>query len=463
MKKAVLLLICLGIILPAVWILIHKLEGTAPDVTIELPSQYLKKSYVMALDVQDRQTGIRQVQVSLMQKGTEKVLLNKTYPSGSFLNLMSETRQGHAAFKIPIESRKYGYSNGEAVIRVLVTDFSWRGWNRGNRFYEEKKVIIDSQPPKLQILTRQHNIERGGTALVIYREFEPNISSGVMVGDHYFPGHSGMFKDPMVKVAFFALDYTQGPGTRIFVQAKDLAGNVTERGFHHYIRDKDFRHDVLNISDGFLERKMPDIDIGEKQGAFAGAKDPLLEKFLYVNGELRQQNAKAILAYPSSTVEKMLWKGRFGRLSGAANRARFADHRIYKHKGKEIDRAVHLGIDLASTANAPVGAANAGRIIMTRNVGIFGNSVIIDHGFGLASLYSHLSEIRVNEGDTVAKGDIIGLSGLTGLAGGDHLHLSIIIHDVFVNPVEWWDANWIKNNITSKIDAVQKQISASGK
>lgn len=297
---------------------------------------------------------------------------------------------------------------------------------------------------------------------MIYREFEPEVTSGVLVGDNYFPGHPGLYKDPRVKAAFFALDHTQGPGTRMVVKAQDKAGNVTERGFYHYIRDNNFRHDVLNISDGFLERKMPDIDVGEKEGSFAGEKNPLLAKFLYVNQDFREQNVTQILSVPSDTVEKILWKGRFERLSGAANRAQFADRRVYKYKGREIDRAVHLGIDLASTANAPVGAANAGRIIMTKDVGIFGKSVIIDHGFGLASLYSHLSEFRVNEGDTVAKGEIIGLTGLTGLAGGDHLHLSMIVHNVFVNPVEWWDPNWIKHNITSKIDAVAKEISATG-
>lgn len=207
---------------------------------------------------------------------------------------------------------------------------------------------------------------------------------------------------------------------------------------------------------------MPDIDIGDKEDELSGTKNFLLEKFLYVNSELRQQNVQTILAVPTDTVEKMLWTGKFRRMAGAANRAKFADHRVYKYKGKEIDRAVHLGIDLASTSNAKVGAANAGRVIMAKDVGIFGNSVIIDHGLGVASLYSHLNEMRVKKGDTVAKGDIIGLTGLTGLAGGDHLHLSMIVHNVFVNPVEWWDPNWIKNNITSKIEAVEKEISSTG-
>jgi murein DD-endopeptidase MepM/ murein hydrolase activator NlpD len=123
-----------------------------------------------------------------------------------------------------------------------------------------------------------------------------------------------------------------------------------------------------------------------------------------------------------------------------------------------ISHSTHLGIDLASTSNAAVGAANNGRVIMAENVGIFGNVIVIDHGLGLASLYAHLSQMNVAKGDMVKKNDIIGRTGLTGLAGGDHLHFGMMLHNVCVNPVEWWDAAWIKNNITSKIESVKKQI-----
>jgi murein DD-endopeptidase MepM/ murein hydrolase activator NlpD len=238
--------------------------------------------------------------------------------------------------------------------------------------------------------------------------------------------------------------------------AVDRAGNITKRGFYHYIRDKNFKSDTLNISDRFLERKMPDFDVGTRNGSFQGSKNPLLKKFLYINGEVRKNNVETILSIPQITENKKYWDRKFLRLRGSARRAGFADRRIYKYKGKEIDRAVHLGIDLASTANARVKAANSGKVILTQFVGIFGNTVIIDHGFGLCSLYSHLNQISVNKGDLVQRGDDIGLTGLTGLAGGDHLHFSMIVHNVFVNPVEWWDSSWIKNNITSKIDFVKK-------
>ncbi len=461
MKRAVLTLLLLGVVVPLGWLLYTKYEGDVPQVEISLPSKYLKKSYEMNLTVRDRGTGLRQVKVCLKQKDNEKVLLDKTYPPSSIASFFTDNKTLHDTFVIPVEARKYGMNDGDAVIGILVTDYAWHGWNKGNRFYEERPVIIDTKLPQIKVLTKQHNLSRGGSGLVIYKVLEDVLSSGVLVGENFYPGHSGMFDDPTVFACFFALDHTQGPGTRIAVRATDLAGNEAKRGFYHYIKDKNFRHDVLKISDRFLERKMPDIDLGAKEDTFALAKNPLLEKFLYVNGPLRQQNVETVLAYPADTVNEMMWQGRFGRLAGSARRARYADHRVYKYKGREIDRATHLGIDLASTANAPVGAANRGRVIMAKDVGIFGNTVIIDHGFGLASLYSHLNEMMVQEGDVVAKGDIIGRTGLTGLAGGDHLHLSIIVHNRFVNPVEWWDKNWIKNNITAKIDAVKQKIKAS--
>jgi len=77
--------------------------------------------------------------------------------------------------------------------------------------------------------------------------------------------------------------------------------------------------------------------------------------------------------------------------------------------------------------------------------------VIIDHGLGLQTLYAHLSQLGAGKGDQVQKGQIIGRTGATGLAGGDHLHLGVLISGIPVNPVEWWDKSWIENNIETKL------------
>lgn len=456
MKKVFFLILFLAILIPVVWILVCKYEGEKPVVDINLPSHYLKKSYEISLSVEDKKTGLRDIRVSIQQKEKEKILLKKQYETYGFSEIFSGAKSVKDSFIIPVRAWQYGMTDGEATIRIRVSDYSWRGWNSGNILNIEKKVIIDSKPPKVDVLTKRHNIEKGGTGLIIYELFEEDIKSGVKAGDDFFPGFPGLFDNKNIYTAFFALNDTQGPGTKLVVIAEDAAGNITKRGFYHYIRDTKFKTDILNISDSFLNRKMPEFDVGEKTGSFQNKKNPLLEKFLYINNHVRKNNVEQILQVSQKSENQKLWDGRFLRLKGSAKRSGFADRRIYKYKGREIDRAVHLGIDLASTANASIKAANAGRVILTQFVGIFGNSVIIDHGFGLCSLYSHLSQISVNKGDMVEKGDEIGFTGLTGLAGGDHLHLSMIVHNVFVNPVEWWDKTWIKNNITSKIDYVRE-------
>ncbi|MCP4670869.1 MAG: M23 family metallopeptidase [Desulfobacula sp.] len=461
MKRVVCSVLFFIILIPGIWVLVHKYEGEKPVVDITLPSVYLKKSYEMSLDVMDDQTGLRDIMVSIHQKDKKKVLLERQYETPGIAKVFSGAKTIKESFVIPVSAWQYGMSDGEAIIRIIVSDYSWRGWNKGNILNIEKKVIIDSKPPKVSVLTKRHNIQKGGTGLIIYKLFEDNIKSGVKAGDNFFPGHAGLFENKNIYTAFFALNDVQGPGTKFAVMAEDEAGNITKRGFYHYIRDKKFKTDVLNIPDSFLNRKMPGFDVGENKGSFSeiknqGKKNPLLEKFLYVNDIIRKNNVEEILKLTQNSENKKYWDGRFRRLRGSAKRAGFADRRIYKYKGREIDRATHLGIDLASTANASIKAANSGRVILTKPVGIFGNTVIIDHGFGLCSLYSHLNQISVNNGDIVNRGDEIGFTGMTGLAGGDHLHFSMIVHNVFVNPVEWWDKIWIQNNIISKIDYVNQ-------
>ena len=458
MKKVVLTLLIIVIAIPSGWILFYKYEGGKPVVSVDMPSVYLKKSYEMSLNAVDEKTGLRSIMVSIEQKDKKKILLEKRYETAGVLELFSGPKTVKDSYTVPVCAWKYGMTDGEAVIRIVVSDSSWRGWNSGNVLTIEKKVIIDSKPPKLNILTKHHNIEKGGSALIIYELFEDGLKTGVKVDDNFFPGHTGLFDNKNIYAAFFALSDRQGPGTDIAVLAQDTAGNVTKRGFYHYIRDKKFKKDILNIPDSFLKTKMPQFDIGESEVSFENRKNPLLEKFLFVNSKIREKNVQHILSIPLISENSKYWDGRFLRMRGSAKRSGFGDRRIYKYKKRKISKAVHMGIDLASISNASIKAANAGRVISAEFIGIFGNTVIIDHGFGLCSLYSHLDQIMVSRGDMVDKDDEIGSTGMTGLAGGDHLHFSMIVHNVFVNPVEWWDKNWIKNNITSKIDYVNQLI-----
>ena len=147
----------------------------------------------------------------------------------------------------------------------------------------------------------------------------------------------------------------------------------------------------------------------------------------------------------------MLWRDPFQPLANAAVEAKFADYRTYFSLGKEVDRQVHLGFDLAVTSQVPILAAQKGVVMLAEYLGIYGNCVILDHGMGVQSLYGHLSSIAVTVGDTVEKEQEMGKSGMTGMAGGDHLHFTMLVNGQMVNPVEWWDQHWIQDRIIRKL------------
>ncbi|MFC1856420.1 M23 family metallopeptidase [Thermodesulfobacteriota bacterium] len=441
----------LAVLCPLVWVLISRLEGTEPSMRLEFVSAAIGLSKELSLTVSDTQSGIRRVWVALQKGEKETVLFEKKFPGPG---LFGGGRIKEESFKILIEPRTLGISDGKALLRLTARDLSWRRWWHGNHAYLEKEVFIDTRAPEIDVLSRMHNITQGGAGLVVYKLSEACPKSGVFVGDDFFPGHSGLFDDAGIHIALIALAYEHGRGTQMYVQANDNAGNSSRAGFPVYIRRRVFRKDVINISEKFLNWKMPEF----KQAISKDAVASLTDQFLWVNRKLRQMNYDQIAELGGFTESSLHWEGAFLRLPKSARKAGFADRREYRYKGRVIDQQVHLGIDLASVERSPVPAANGGKIVFNDYLGIYGKTVIIDHGFGLFSMYSHLSNLSVQKGQTVSKGERIGYTGMTGLAGGDHLHFSMFIHQTFVNPIEWWDATWIKNNITRKVDAVKSRI-----
>ncbi len=229
------------------------------------------------------------------------------------------------------------------------------------------------------------------------------------------------------------------------VVAEDQAGNEGNSTFSIRFKPAKDKKDRINISDGFLNKKIPEF-----QESYPELTGTNLEKYLFVNNTVRIRNAEKIAALSSNTASEQLWQDRFLRMPGAG-RAGFADQRTYYYQGEAIDHQTHLGMDIASTARVTVEAANRGKVVFADYLGIYGNMVMIDHGQGLTSLYSHLSRIAVEPGQLVEKGEIIGHSGTTGMAGGDHLHFSMLVHGIFVTPIEWWDQHWIDVNINNVI------------
>lgn len=428
----------------------HRMEGRPPVIATEIPSSF-NPSHEFVLHISDAESGIHRVRIAIEQNGKETVLRDEYYPQkGENVNGPVHT----LSVPIAVDTKKMGIMDGKAIFRIMVRDNSWRSWFHGNKAFIEKDILIDSRPPEIVVLSRDHNLYQGGAGLVIYRLSESCSTSGVMVGDVFYPGQTGHFSDPAIHLALIALSHAQDPGVEFHVKAVDLAGNAARTGLPHHVRRKIFRKDTIPLSDGFLDQKMPEFDVAVSPDS----PHPMLDRFIKVNNALRDANYQTISSAVASSDSKMYWEGTFTRLPNAAPRAGFADHRMYMYQGKEVDRQYHLGVDLASLQQSPVPAANSGRVVLTDFIGIYGNTVILDHGFGLFSMYSHLSRFNVTIGQTVAKNDIIGHTGSTGMAAGDHLHYAMLIRNTFVNPIEWWDAGWIKNNVTDKIKDAQATI-----
>jgi murein DD-endopeptidase MepM/ murein hydrolase activator NlpD len=405
-------------------------EWNPPTLTVTPDQSTAGASTVFTVTASDADSGLRLLHVTATQNGNTVDILKKELPAG--------TRDLTETFSLPKT-----IANGAVTLDVTVKDASWHRLGHGNRADFKRDMTVDSKPPVVSVLSGQHNVNQGGTGLLVYSTDEELGKNGVRMGDHFFPGYP---YQPGKYLCFFAIPHNADvKALTPALVAADLAGNEVAIGFFFNPRPKTFRHDDINISDNFLQSKM-----GQFTQYYPDLTQPI-DIFLKVNSDLRSKNVAFLLQLGRDTVPQKLWDGPFVRLPNSAPMAGFADNRTYMHQGQAVDNQTHLGVDLASLAASPVPAGNTGRVVLAEFMGIYGNVVVLDHGFGLQSLYSHLSEIHVHKGETVQRGQIIGKTGATGMAGGDHLHFGMLVSGLEVQPIEWWDAHWIKDNITSKL------------
>lgn len=411
-------------------------DTDAPQVELSPNSGSITKKTPITLSISDEESMLANVTVTLIQEGKTIEILNKEYPEDTATALEE------------IDLSKQFLKDGPLTLQISRRDHAIYHLGEGNSATTSFQLIRDTRPPVISILSRAHNLTVGGSGLVAYSIGEMVVNSGVQIGDHFFPGHQQASGDYQ---CLFAFPYDTDPEAIPRVIATDEAGNKGVGGFYYHLNQPKRKMDQININDRFLTSKMPQF-----QDQFPQAETPL-EVFLSVNRTLRPKNRAWLSDVAAMTGESFEWSQSFLRQPSAATRATFGDRRHYIYQGKEIDQQTHLGVDLASTARAEVPATNSGTVVYTDFMGIYGQCIIIDHGLGLQTLYAHLSGMNVDVGDMVDRGQIIGRTGATGLAGGDHLHYGIIVGGVPVNPIEWWDKNWVRNNITSKLQLSSEQ------
>ncbi len=417
------------------WLFFHvQLERTKPEIVIGGIGNYIGINHTLMLKVSDPKAGIRRIDVTLVQEGVTHDILSRD---------MGETLTAEMDLKITIQPAQLKLKEQEAQLIVSATDNSW--WNNSSKLI--RPVLIDMTPPRISLLTPTNYLNPGGTGCIAYKSSESLALNGVMINDVFSPAHP-VKPDQNIMIAYFAVPKEAKQGlTRITVVTEDSAGNKANLSLPHLIREKTFKPDRMILSDRFLQEKMPEFAsrFPELQG-----KTPL-ETFVYVNDRMRKDNFKLIQEICANSSPQQKWQGTFLRMHNASPMAGFGEKRTYLYDGKVVGESIHEGVDLASTTNAPIQAANHGNVCFAGYLGIYGNTVILDHGLGLFSLYSHLNDITAAKDSEIKKGDILGTSGTSGLAGGDHLHFAMIAGGQFVNPMEWWDPKWIADNVTNKL------------
>lgn len=392
--------------------------------------------------------GIGEVQVEFEQEGQVRTLGQTAYAFRSPWKPWVTPDQAQARLTVEINRDTVpDLHEGAAVVRVTAQRSS--GFLRSpDPVVLERSFTVRLIPPSLEIRSTTHYVAQGGAEVVVYQVGETANSSGVRVGDWFFRGYPLPGGGPQERFAFYAVPYDHSELGDLRLVAEDLVANRSEKRFVDRFFPKPLGRDTVRLSDRFLEKVVPDI-LSQTPELQPG--DDLLTGYLAINRDLRKQNRAELRELAARTRQEFLWRGPFLPLRGAKATAGFSQRRTYMYEGKPVDTQDHLGFDLASVARAAVQAANDGVVLRAGWFGIYGNAVVLDHGYGLLSLYGHLSSISVTEGEEMIRGQELGRTGATGLAGGDHLHFAILLHGLPVNPVEWWDDHWIQDRLRLKL------------
>ncbi len=397
-----------------------------PSVVLSPDTDRVSPNTVLSISMEDA-SGLRELSVGVRRNNQVTTFFRKHYDDAPLSRVES------------VPMREARAQRGAFELEIKVTDASMAGFGQGNTKSLLLPMRLDDQPPRISIKTMPGAVYRGGSSALRYTVDEDVSETGVLIGDYFvraFRQADGSY------VCVYPFPFTMGAldfKKILLLTATDLAGNVTRTHFTVMAYEKKFRNDNITVTDSFLETAQA------KLGHLAPDALSPLQSYLAVNTRVRSENMETLRGLNALTASTRLWDGPFMSLPKGAARAGYADRRALLYNGQQVGEAYHLGLDLASLRNAPIPASNNGTVLFAGELGIYGNIVVIDHGLGVQTLYSHMSEIQVSKGQSVKRGDILGKTGSTGLAFGDHLHFGVLVGGLEVNPVEWIDPKWLAN------------------
>ncbi|QEZ89867.1 zinc metallopeptidase, M23 family [Aliarcobacter cibarius] len=344
------------------------------------------------------------------------------------------------------------------TINIEVYDNSQWNFFAGNKTLKNINLVVDKRSPTINVVSNSYMIKQGGSGVLIAEINDENLKDYyVSFNDQeifeMFPFHKKNF---FISIITWPIDINEFKGVNII--AKDSAGNKSSMRVPFYIQNFKPKIDNLKISDEFVNSVSKNV----LELSNENVPNSTVDAFVKANKELREKNLKTIRDVTrknfANSNEIPFELKTFVRMTNAATFAMFGERRHYFYNEEKIDEAWHLGMDWASTKQANIYTTNPGKVIYKDYLGIYGNSIIIDHGYGVASLYAHTSSQNVEVGDFVNAGTHIGNTGSTGAVFGDHLHFGILIQGIEANPNEWLDYNWIKLNLTNTMNSAIKII-----
>jgi murein DD-endopeptidase MepM/ murein hydrolase activator NlpD len=382
--------------------------------------------------------GVREVRAFVAQAGTQYPVFESKSDATRLLWSRHE-----APRKVTFDAGKNKAPNlkdgpAQLVVEAVSNDFA------GHTDSAAFDVTVVLEPPSVSADGERHYINQGGAEVVALTPGGNWNEAGVRVGKYTFRSFP-MPGNPSQRFSMIAYPWDLPDDVVPMVYARNAAGTEATASVTVTIKPKKFRARDFDLTDALMDKLVHSVD---SSGALAPGKD-LLARFLFINGPMRRSNNQQLADLRLQTEEKILWTGAF--LHWGKEEANFADLRDYIYHGQKVDRQVHLGFDLSDVAHGPVFAANNGRVVWARDLGIYGNCIVLDHGYSVQSIYGHLSEIGVKVGDWVDKGKRIGVAGETGLAGGIHVHFGMQVDGVQVNPREWWDEHWIHDHVLIRL------------
>jgi hypothetical protein len=343
-------------------------RGAPPRLTINKPDRPVGQAGALDVSAEAPNAKFTTLTIALEQNGKSVPLFALDASAGAASAAASKDASVTAVDRNQIRiSRPLGkqsvpeLQSGAARIVVTATRPSFLNL-RTLTSTASKDFQVRLEAPRIAVLSTHHHINHGGAEMVVYRATPADVASGVRVGDVEYPGYP-LSGD--LKAAIFALLYDQDLNTRIQAFARDEAGNEAKATFIDNVFEKPQRKSRIELDDKFLNRVVPDIleHAPELKMTPPPEGSDMMPAFLRINGELRKINADQIAALAKKSSPTRQWEGPFVQLGNSKVEASFADHRTYFYKGKEVDRQVHLGFDLAVTAHVPVIAVRPSDVV----------------------------------------------------------------------------------------------------